>query len=67
VLVPFPFLRRADAEDIARGHCADGYRFAKRQGKPNLANLAVAQQNKRFCDLANTPRQIRSDSIHREP
>jgi hypothetical protein len=33
-------------------HCADGYRFAKRQGKPNSENLAVARQNKRFCDFA---------------
>jgi hypothetical protein len=33
-------------------HCADGYRFAKRQGKPNSANPAVAQQNKRFGDFA---------------
>jgi hypothetical protein len=32
--------------------CSDGYRFAKRQGKPNSANLAAARKNKRFCDLA---------------
>jgi hypothetical protein len=31
----------------------NGYRFAKRQGKPNSANLALAQQNNRFCDFAS--------------
>jgi hypothetical protein len=35
-----------------RGPCGDGYRFAKRQGKPNSANLVVIQQNKRFRDFA---------------
>jgi hypothetical protein len=29
-----------------------GYRFAKRQGKPNFANPALTQQNRRFCDFA---------------
>jgi hypothetical protein len=44
--------------------CADGYRFAKRQGKPNSANLAVAQQNNRFCDFATggAPNPFRFDS-----
>jgi hypothetical protein len=51
------------ARDRTR-HCADGYRFAKRQGKPNSANLAVAQQNNRFCDFATcaAPDPFRFDS-----
>jgi hypothetical protein len=32
--------------------CGNGYRFAKRHGKPNSANPAVIQQNKRFLDFA---------------
>jgi hypothetical protein len=50
----------------AGGRCGNGYRFAKRQGKPNSANLAVIQQNKRFAILRRARREIRSDSIHRE-
>jgi hypothetical protein len=46
--------------------CGNGYRFAKRQGKPNSANPAVTQQNKRFAILRRARREIRSDSIHRE-
>jgi hypothetical protein len=44
--------------------CADGYRFAKRQGKPNSANLAPDQQNKGFFDLADcaAPNPFRFDS-----
>jgi hypothetical protein len=49
-----------------RGRCGNGYRFAKRQGKPNSANGAVIQQNKRFAILRRSRREIRSDSIHRE-
>jgi hypothetical protein len=48
-------------------HCADGYRFAKRQGKPNSVNLTVAQQTTAFAIPRGAPREIRSDSIHREP
>jgi hypothetical protein len=51
----------------ARKHCADGYRFAKPQGKPNSADLALARKNQRFSDSPGAPREIRSDSIHREP
>jgi hypothetical protein len=47
-------------------HCGNGYRFAKRQGKPNSANGAVIQQNKRFAISRRSRREIRSDSIHRE-
>jgi hypothetical protein len=46
--------------------CGNGYRFAKRQGKPNSANPAVIQQNKGFAILRRARREIRSDSIHRE-
>jgi hypothetical protein len=49
-----------------RGRCGNGYRFAKRQGKPNSANGAVIQQNKRFAVSRRSRREIRSDSIHRE-
>jgi hypothetical protein len=35
--------------------CGDGYRFAKRQGKPNFVNPAVTQQNQRFCGFAAKP------------
>jgi hypothetical protein len=31
-----------------RDHCGDGYRFAKRQGKPNSATPTAIQQNQRF-------------------
>jgi hypothetical protein len=35
--------------------CGSGYRFAKRQGKPNFANRALSQQNRRFFDVAAKP------------
>jgi hypothetical protein len=56
-----------NAVSPARGFmpgCGNGYRFAKRQGKPNSANLAVVQQNERFGNLAscNAPNPFRFDS-----
>jgi hypothetical protein len=53
---------RSHAPASERG---DGYRFAKRQGKPNSANPAVIQQNSGFCDFARrTPRvPFRFDSL----
>jgi hypothetical protein len=39
----------------ASGTRGSGYRFAKRQGKPNFANPALTQQNRRFRGFAIKP------------
>jgi hypothetical protein len=55
--IPHPWLR-------AEGRCGNGYRFAKPQGKPNSANPAADQQNKRFLDFCGgtTRNPFRFDS-----
>jgi hypothetical protein len=35
-----------------RSPCADGYRFAKRQGKPNSADRRKPRRNKHSCNFA---------------
>jgi len=37
--------------DVNGTSCANGYRFAKRQGKPNFAIRGQSASNKRFCDF----------------
>jgi hypothetical protein len=34
--------------------CSNGYRFAKRQGKPNSVNPRKSASNMRFCDFVAT-------------
>jgi hypothetical protein len=46
--------------------CADGYRFAKRHGKPKLAKLAAASKINGLASCELRFRETRSDSIHRE-
>jgi hypothetical protein len=55
VLIPQKLLKRPIPPTPrlhAGGRCGNGYRFAKRQGKPNSPDPAVIQQNKRFRDFA---------------
>jgi hypothetical protein len=40
--------RRSARRAASEAHCGNGYRFAKRHGKPNSANPALIQQNRRF-------------------
>src|SRR5450631_421534 len=58
--------RRMPRAARTRVPCADGYRFAKRQGKPNPADRRKPQRNKHSCNLAVPACAKRLRRIHRD-
>jgi len=61
-----PRMRRVP---LARGihpPCRNGYRLAKRQGKPNAANARKLRWNGRCCDLTDNGAVKRLRAIHRD-
>jgi hypothetical protein len=57
--------RFVDAAQTARRR--NGYRCAKRQGKPNFTNPHLSLQHGHFRDFAFATRRARLHPVHREP
>jgi hypothetical protein len=48
------------------GLCGNGYRSAKRQGKPNFTIASRRLQDRHFCDSAFSARAARLHPVHRD-
>jgi hypothetical protein len=48
------------------GVCRDGYRSAKRQGKPNFTIASKRLRDRNFCDSAFSARAARLHPVHRD-
>jgi hypothetical protein len=57
----------ADCRDPQTARRRNGYRCAKRQGKPNFTNPYLSLQHGHFRDFALAARRARLHPVHREP